>query len=36
MDLPCRVILNAGQRYVEIVGPLLEAESRAVHEGFWR
>src|SRR5271168_2965077 len=26
MDLPCRVVLNAGQRPVEVVGPLLEVE----------
>ena len=36
MDLPCRVVFGAGQRKVEVVGPLLEAEARAVHEGFWR
>ena len=36
LDLPCRVVLGAGQRTVEVVGPLLEAEARAVHEGFWR
>ena len=35
MDLPCRVVLGAGQRPIEVVGPLLEAESRVVHEGFW-
>ena len=35
LDLPCRVVLNAGQRPVEVVGPLLEPEARAVHEGFW-
>jgi tRNA(Arg) A34 adenosine deaminase TadA len=35
MDLPCRVVLSAGQRVIEVVGPLLEEESRAVHEGFW-
>jgi tRNA(Arg) A34 adenosine deaminase TadA len=35
MDLPCRVIFDAGQRAVEVVGPLLEDESRVVHEGFW-
>jgi tRNA(Arg) A34 adenosine deaminase TadA len=35
MDLPCRVVLGAGQRPIEVIGPLLEAESRAVHEGFW-
>ncbi|HEY1935460.1 MAG TPA: nucleoside deaminase [Acetobacteraceae bacterium] len=36
MDLPCRVVLSAGQRRIEVAGPLLEDESRAVHEGFWR
>jgi tRNA(Arg) A34 adenosine deaminase TadA len=35
MNLPCRVVLGAGQRPIAVVGPLLEAESRAVHEGFW-
>ncbi len=35
MDLPCRVVLGAGQRMIEVVGPLLEDEARAVHEGFW-
>jgi tRNA(Arg) A34 adenosine deaminase TadA len=35
MDLPCRVVLGSGQRLIEVMGPLLEAESRAVHEGFW-
>jgi tRNA(Arg) A34 adenosine deaminase TadA len=35
MDLPCRIVLGAGQRPVEVVGPLLEQEARAVHEGFW-
>jgi tRNA(Arg) A34 adenosine deaminase TadA len=36
MDLPCRTVLGAGQRRIEVVGPLLEDEARAVHEGFWR
>ena len=36
MDLPCRTVFAAGQRPVEVVGPLLEDEARAVHEGFWR
>lgn len=35
MDLPCRVVLGSGQRKIEVIGPLLEDESRAVHEGFW-
>jgi tRNA(Arg) A34 adenosine deaminase TadA len=36
MDLPCRIVLGAGQRLIEVIGPLLEAEARAVHDGFWR
>ncbi len=36
MDLPCRSVLGAGQRSIEVVGPLLDDESRAVHDGFWR
>lgn len=35
MDLPCRAVFAAGQRQVEVVGPLLSAESARVHEGFW-
>jgi tRNA(Arg) A34 adenosine deaminase TadA len=35
MNLPCRIVLRSGQRPIEVVGPLLETESRAVHEGFW-
>lgn len=36
MDLPCRVVLGAGQRRIAVTGPLLEDEARAVHLGFWR
>ncbi|SLN20079.1 Guanine deaminase [Aquimixticola soesokkakensis] len=35
MDLPCRAVFDAGQRRVEVVGPLLSRESAVVHEGFW-
>ncbi len=35
MDLPCRTVFEAGQRTIEVIGPLLESESRAVHDGFW-
>jgi tRNA(Arg) A34 adenosine deaminase TadA len=35
LDLPCREVLAAGQRRVEVVGPLLEAEAAALHEGAW-
>lgn len=35
LDLPCRLVLGAGQRTVEVIGPLLEDEAAAVHDGFW-
>jgi tRNA(Arg) A34 adenosine deaminase TadA len=35
LSLPCRQVLAAGQRPVEIVGPDLEDEASAVHAGFW-
>lgn len=35
LDLDCRKILNSGQRRIEVIGPLLEDEAAAVHEGFW-
>jgi tRNA(Arg) A34 adenosine deaminase TadA len=35
MDLPCREVVSAGRRRVEVVGPLLEEESARVHDGFW-
>jgi tRNA(Arg) A34 adenosine deaminase TadA len=35
LDLPCRAVFAAGQRPLEVTGPLLEAEAAAVHEGAW-
>ena len=35
LDLPCRVVFAAGQRHVEVIGPMLEDEAAAVHEGAW-
>ncbi len=35
LDLDCRKILGSGQRRIEVIGPLLEDEAAAVHEGFW-
>ena len=35
LDLPCRTVFAAGQRRVEVVGPLLEDEGAALHEGVW-
>jgi tRNA(Arg) A34 adenosine deaminase TadA len=35
MVLPCREVFARSGRPVEVIGPLLEDEARAVHEGFW-
>jgi tRNA(Arg) A34 adenosine deaminase TadA len=35
LDLPCRTVFSAGQRKVEVVGPLLEDEAAAQHKGVW-
>jgi succinyl-diaminopimelate desuccinylase len=35
LDVPCRTIFSAGQRVVEVIGPLLVEESKALHEGAW-
>jgi len=36
LALPCREVFARGQRPIEVIGPLLEDEARAVHEGYWR
>ncbi len=35
LDLPCRIVFEAGQRKVEVIGPMLESEAAAVHTGAW-
>ena len=35
LDLPCRVVFAAGQRQVEVIGPMLEDEAALVHVGVW-
>lgn len=35
LDLPCRVVFEAGQRVTEVVGPLLEDEAAALQTGYW-
>jgi tRNA(Arg) A34 adenosine deaminase TadA len=35
LDLPCRTVFAAGQRRVEVVGPLIEDEAAALHDGMW-
>jgi len=35
LDLPCRVVFAAGQRPVEVIGPLLEDEAAAIHDSVW-
>ncbi len=35
LDLPCRTVFAAGQRPTAIIGPLLEDEAAALHDGAW-
>ncbi|WP_412177360.1 nucleoside deaminase [Mesorhizobium sp. YC-39] len=35
LDLPCRVVFEAGQRTVEVIGPMLVEEAAKLHEGVW-
>jgi tRNA(Arg) A34 adenosine deaminase TadA len=35
LDLPCRTVFAAGQRLVEVVGPMLEEEAATLHRGVW-
>jgi tRNA(Arg) A34 adenosine deaminase TadA len=35
LDLPCREVFKRGQRATEVVGPLLENEAEALHDGVW-
>jgi tRNA(Arg) A34 adenosine deaminase TadA len=35
LAMPCREVFARGQRPIEVIGPVLEDEARAVHEGFW-
>jgi tRNA(Arg) A34 adenosine deaminase TadA len=36
LALPCRAVFAAGQRPVEVVGPLLEDEAARLQADFWR
>jgi len=36
LALPCRTVFAAGQRPIEVIGPLLEDEAATPHLGFWR
>jgi len=36
LDLPCRTVFASGQRPTEVVGPLLDVEAEALHEGVWK
>ena len=36
LDLPCRTVFASGQRPTEVVGPLLEDEAAALHDGVWK
>ena len=35
LELPCREVFAAGQRRIEVVGPLLEDDAEAPHRGAW-
>lgn len=35
LDLPCHVVFEAGQRRVEVIGPMLIEEAAELHEGVW-
>ena len=35
LHLPCRELFARGRKPIEVIGPILEAEARKVHEGFW-
>jgi tRNA(Arg) A34 adenosine deaminase TadA len=35
LSLPCRTVLGAGSRDIEVVGPLVEDEAAQPHHGFW-
>src|SRR5882672_8461057 len=36
LSLPCREVFARGQRHIEVIGPALEEEAAAAHEGFWQ
>jgi tRNA(Arg) A34 adenosine deaminase TadA len=36
LDLPCRTVFAAGQRPVEVIGPLLEEEAAAIQADYWK
>ena len=36
LDLPCREVFESGQRATEVVGPMLEDEAEALHDGVWK
>ena len=35
LNLPCRKVFESGQRATEVVGPVIEDEAAALHEGVW-
>jgi hypothetical protein len=35
LEIPCREIFAQGDHDVEVSGPHLQEQARAVHDGFW-
>lgn len=36
LDLPCRTVFAAGQRQIDVIGPMMEDEAAAPHQDFWK
>lgn len=36
LDLPCRIVFEAGQRPTEVIGPLLAEEAAQLQADFWK
>jgi tRNA(Arg) A34 adenosine deaminase TadA len=36
LDLPCRIVFAAGQRLIDVIGPMLTEEAAALQQDFWR
>jgi tRNA(Arg) A34 adenosine deaminase TadA len=36
LALPCREVFSRGSRKIEVIGPYLEDEAAAPHQGFWK
>lgn len=35
LRMPCRELFDRGRKSIAVIGPVLEEESKKIHEGFW-